>query len=527
MPAPSPTRSPWMGYPLPDTAPLQSDASAEVCIVGAGIAGLTTAYLLGKKGKSVLVVDDGGVGAGMTSRTTAHLMTAIDDRYYEIERLHGAQRAQLAYQSHAAAVEAIEAIAQHENIECDLERLDGYLFLPPDGDPDELLREYEAALRAGVEGLHWVDRAPMDAFETGQCLCFPRQGQFHPLKYLAGLAHAVTRLGGRIQRGHVEEVNGGDTPTVRLSGGERIDCRSVVVATNVPISDRLALHTKQAPYLTYVVAARVPRGSVEKALFWDTLDPYHYVRLKDPDGEVLIVGGEDHKTGQADDSETRFARLELWMRERFPMAREVQHRWTGQVMEPADYLAYIGRDPGHGQENVYVATGDSGMGMTHGTIAGILITDLIHGADVPWAQLYDPSRLTLKAAKDLVRENANVAWQYTDWLKPGQVDSVEAVPEGGGAVMRRGIHKIAVYRDAAGTVHQMSARCTHLGCIVRWNHADHTWDCPCHGSRFDALGHVVSGPAVKSLEPVGVSAPAPVNPTVYRSDRPEGPPPGP
>jgi glycine/D-amino acid oxidase-like deaminating enzyme len=322
-------------------------------------------------------------------------MTAIDDRYYEIERLHGPEGARLAAQSHAAAVEAIEAITRHEAIECELERLDGYLFLPPGGDPDELLREYEAAVRAGIEGLHWAERAPMDAFETGACLRFSRQGQFHPLKYLAGLAYALLGMGGRICRGHVQEVEGGTPPTVRLAGGERIDCHSVVVATNVPISDELALHTKQAPYLTYVVAARVPRGSVEKALFWDTLHPYHYVRLKNPAGEVLIVGGEDHKTGQADDSETRFARLELWMRERFPMAREVLHRWTGQVMESIDGLAYIGRDPA--DENVYVVTGDSGMGMTHGTIAAIVITDLIHGAEVPWAELYDPKRKNLRA----------------------------------------------------------------------------------------------------------------------------------
>jgi glycine/D-amino acid oxidase-like deaminating enzyme/nitrite reductase/ring-hydroxylating ferredoxin subunit len=511
-----------MGYPVPDTLALTADARCDVCIVGAGIAGMTTAYLLAKKGKSVLVVDDGAIGSGMTSRTTAHLMTAIDDRYYEIERLHGREGARLAAQSHSAAVEAIEAIARHEEIECDLERLDGYLFLPPGGDADELLREYEAAVRAGIEGLHWADRAPMDAFETGACLRFSRQGQFHPLKYLAGLAHAILRMGGRICRGHVQEVKGGAPPTVRLAGGERIDCHSVVVATNVPISDKLALHTKQAPYLTYAVAARVPRGSVEKALFWDTLRPYHYVRLKDPAGEVLIVGGEDHKTGQADDSETRFARLELWMRERFPMAREVLHRWTGQVMEPVDSLAYIGRDPA--DENVYVATGDSGMGMTHGTIAGILITDLIHGAEVPWAELYDPKRKNLRALATYAKENANVAWQYTDWLKPGELDSPEQIAAGRGAILRRGVHKIAAYRDAQGELHERSAKCTHLGCIVHWNHADNSWDCPCHGSRFDAFGHVIGGPAVSDLAPLEDSATSPVIAASAQAGSPPRPP---
>jgi glycine/D-amino acid oxidase-like deaminating enzyme/nitrite reductase/ring-hydroxylating ferredoxin subunit len=517
-----------MGFAVPEYPALDSDARVDVCVVGAGIAGLSTAYLLakkatkmGKKGKTVLVIDDGPIGGGMTSRTTAHLMTAIDDRYREIERLHGAEGARLAAQSHCAAVDAIEAIARHEGIDCDFERLDGYLFLPPQGDPDELLAEYEAALRAGIEGLHWADKAPIDGFDTGQCLRFSRQGQFHPLKYLAGLARAIEALGGRIHTGvHADSIEGGDAPCVHTSTGLRIDCGAVVVATNTPISDRLAIHTKQAPYLTYVVAARVPRGSVAKALFWDTLDPYHYVRLAGRDGELLIVGGEDHKTGQADDSETRFAKLELWMRERFPMAREVVNRWMGQVMEPVDGLAFIGRDPAHAHRNVYVATGDSGMGMTHGTIAGILITDLIHGADVPWAQLYDPSRLPLKAVRAYARENANVAWQYTDWVKPGDVDSEAQILEGSGAVLRRGAHKVAVYRDPSGGLHEFSAACTHLGCPVKWNHADHTWDCKCHGSRFDALGHVLNGPAVKDLKPVEIPPPPAVTPAVHTRERP-------
>src|SRR5438477_3956840 len=377
MHAPEQTLSPWMSFHTALGEPLVADARTEVCIIGAGIAGMTTAYLLARKGKGVLVIDDGPIGGGMTSRTTAHLASALDDRYYEIERWHGEEGARLAAQSHAAAIEAIEAIARHEAIECELERVDGFLFLPPDGDPDELLREYEAALRARVEGVEWADRAPIPGIDTGPCLRFPRQGQFHPLKYVAGLAHAVRELGGRIHTGvHAQDVVDGDTPHVLTRSGQRIDCEAVVVATNAPINDRVAVHTKQAPYTTYVIAARVPRGSVERALFWDTLDPYHYVRVLDPAGEHIIVGGEDHKTGQADDSERRFANLELWMRERFPTAREITHRWSGQIMETVDGLAYVGRNPG--DENIYVATGDSGMGMTHGTIAGIVITDLVH-----------------------------------------------------------------------------------------------------------------------------------------------------
>lgn len=515
-------RSPWMSHFVPDAPSLDSDAHVDVCIVGAGIAGMTTAHLLAKKGRRVMVIDHGSIGGGMTSATTAHLSNALDDRYHEIERMHGAEGARLAAQSHSAAIEAIEAIVAHEKIECDFERLHGFLFLPPGGDPEELLREYESALRAGVEGLEWTSGAPIAGFDTGPCLCFPRQAQLHPLKYLAGLARAVRGLGGVIHCGtHVREVHGGGAPHVVTSNGHRVDCAAVVVATNTPISDRVAIHTKQAPYTTYVIAARVPRGTVEKALYWDTLDPYHYARLKDPHGDLLIVGGEDHKTGQADDAERRFANLELWTRTRWPSTREVLHRWSGQVMEPVDALAYIGRDPA--QENVYVATGDSGNGMTHGTIAGLVITDLIHGAVVPWARLYDPGRITLRSAPAFVRETGNMAWQYADWIKPGDVDSVEQVAAGSGAVVRRGVQKIAVYRDPQGELHEMSAKCTHLGCIVKWNASNATWDCPCHGSRFDALGRVLGGPAVDALAPVEPTrAPHPVapRPAIERRARP-------
>lgn len=510
MDMPAAARSPWMSFPMPSFPPLEADAHVDVCVVGAGIAGMTAAYLLGKKGKRVMVIDDGAVGGGMTSRTTAHLTNAIDDRYYDLERLHGEDGARLAAQSHFAAIEAIEAIVENEGIDCDFARVDGYLFLPPDGESDELVREYDAAVRVGVEGLAWVDAAPIDGFDTGRCLRFPRQGQFHPMKYLAGLARAIQRDGGIIHCGvHANEIEDGQC--VRTSSGLRISCDDIVVATNVPINDRLAIHTKQAPYMTYVVAARVPRGTVTPALFWDTLDPYHFVRLDKLDGEILIVGGEDHKTGQADDPERRFANLELWMRERFPMAREVLCRWSGQIMETQDFLAFAGRNPG--DRRTYVATGDSGMGMTHGTIAAILITDLIHGATVPWAHLYDPSRITVKAAGTFARENANVAWQYTGHVRAGELESVEDIRAGSGAVVRHGLRKLAAYRDPKGELHLMSATCTHLGCPVSWNHAENTWDCKCHGSRFDAMGAVVSGPANRALEPVEISSDEDVRPS--------------
>ncbi|HKQ09167.1 MAG TPA: FAD-dependent oxidoreductase [Blastocatellia bacterium] len=500
----------WMATAeVPARPPLTENIHADICIVGAGIAGMTTAYLLAREGRAVVVLDDGRIGGGMTERTTAHLSNAIDDRYFEIERLHGEKGARLAADSHTAAIDRIEAIVAEEGIECDFERLNGYLFVPPGESKEVLERELKAAHRAGLVEVEQVARAPLDAFDTGICLRFPRQAQFHPLKYLAGLARAIERNGGRLfTQTHASRMEGGAQARVETSDGYVVTAEAIVIATNTPINDLVTIHTKQAPYTTYVIGVRVARGSVTRALYWDTLDPYHYVRVQSLDGgdgnsdDILIVGGEDHKSGQADDGDQRLARLEAWARERFPDVGEVVFRWSGQVMEPVDGVAFIGRNPGD-PRNVYIATGDSGMGMTHGTIAGMLITDLIMGRDSEWATLYDPSRKTLGAALEFAKENVNVAAQYVeDYLSGGDLGTDEAVAVGEGAIIRRGLKKVAAYRDEQGVLHERSAVCPHLGCIVAWNGLEKTWDCPCHGSRYDRYGRVINGPANRDLERV-------------------------
>jgi glycine/D-amino acid oxidase-like deaminating enzyme/nitrite reductase/ring-hydroxylating ferredoxin subunit len=491
---------------LPTYPKLTEDLDADVCIVGAGLAGLTTAYLLGRAGKRVVVLDDNPIGGGETGRTTAHLASAFDDRFHEVERVHGLGGSRLTYESHAAAIDAIERIAREEGIDCDFERLDGLLF-PTGGDGRaELERERDAAHRAGFAGVELLDRPPVAAWGTGPCLRFPNQGQFHPLKYLAGIARAIERDGGRIFTG--SHVSGIDTdaerPAASTDAGHTVRAGALVVATNSPINDWVALHTKQAPYRTYVVGLRVERGAVPRALYWDTSDPYHYVRIQEErDHDVLVVGGEDHKTGQADDMDERWAALERWARERFPQAGEVAHRWSGQVMEPVDYLGFIGRDPA-GQRNVYVATGDSGQGMTHGTIAGLLLTDLVTGRPNAWETLYDPSRRSLKlpALAEFAKENVNVAAQFRDYVTPAEVASEDEIAPGCGALLREGMKKIACYRQEDGTVVRRSAVCTHLYCIVHWNDGEKSWDCPCHGSRFAPTGEVLNGPAAAPLEEV-------------------------
>jgi glycine/D-amino acid oxidase-like deaminating enzyme/nitrite reductase/ring-hydroxylating ferredoxin subunit len=502
------TVSIWMDtFEIPLETPLTERITADVCVVGAGIAGMTTAYLLSRSGKSVVVLDRGSIGGGMTGRTTAHLVNALDDRYFELEKLHGEEGARYAAESHTASIDQVETIVREEGIECEFQRLDGYLFVPP-GDAKKILDdELGATHRAGLIEVEKVDRVPWDSFDTGPALRFPNQAQFHPLKYLAGLAEAIKRNRGRIfTETHAKEIEGGKKARIETEGGGVVTADAVVVATNTPVNDLIAIHTKQAPYQTYVIGARIPRGSVERGLYWDTPDPYHYVRLESAGKganayDILIVGGEDHKTGQKDDASRRFAALERWTTHRFPMVEGIEYRWSGEVLEPVDSLAFIGRNP-MDSDNVYIATGDSGNGMTHGTIAGMLLTDMILGRKNAWESLYDPSRITLRALPEFAKENLNVAAQYTDVVLPGDVDSIDEIKPDCGAVISEGLSKVAVYRDADGVVHKLSAVCRHLGCIVNWNSLEKSWDCPCHGSRYDALGHVMQGPANSDLPAV-------------------------
>jgi len=504
---------------LPTYPPLQASTTADVCVVGAGIAGLTTAYLLAKEGRSVIVLDDSAVGDGQTGRTSAHLASANDDRFFDLRRMFGDEIAKIAWKSHAAAIDKIEQISAEEMIDCDFARLDGYLFCAPGDDANYLKQELDACMQLGI-AVEMVGQAPLGDFNTGLAIRFPRQARFHPLRYLNGLANALVKLGGKIHTGtHVNDVKGG-----RLSQGEMcvttcdngaaVQSKSVVVATNTPapINDWMGIYTKQSSYRTYMLVFQIPKGSVTDALFWDTgekqkgyqLRPYHYVRVEsqtDASHDLLLVGGEDHKVGQFDPSRSPFDELEKWTREHIGAAGEIVHRWSGQVQEPNDAMAYIGEAPTK-KPNVYVITGDSGMGLTHGTLGAMLITDLIQSRPNPWAKAYDPSRKPTAAPGEFVKENVNVAATYTEYLTPGEISDASQVQPGEGAILREGLKKLAIYRDPSGATHRLSCACTHLGCIVHWNSIEKTWDCPCHGSRFNATGDVIMGPAIEGLKKV-------------------------
>jgi len=475
------------------------------------MAGISTAYVLAKEGKRVAVVEAKKIGGGETGRTTAHLSNALDDRFHELIRLFGVDGARKAAQSHARAIDRIEENIEDLKIDCDFVRVDGYLFANDKKEEEELLQELEALQKIG-----WLDvvlrkECPVPTLTSLPCLHFPNQAHFHVLKYLAGLSNAILNEGGQIfTETKISRFDTGPVITVISEDGHTVSANHLVVATNTPVNDTVTMHTKQAPYRTYVVAASVRRNEVPDALYWDMKDPYHYVRLLkgnadgNTDGDtgvdLLIVGGEDHKTGQEHHPEKHFDALEQWMRQKFQLAGEVAYRWSGQVYEPVDSMAYIGRNPGD-SDNVYIATGDSGHGMTHGTIASMLITDLIMGRPNEWEKLYDPGRVSLKSSGEFLKENLNVAAQFKDYFTGGEVEDPAQVMPGTGAIMRKGMSKVAVYCDQDGVRHQCSAVCTHMGCVVSWNNVESSWDCPCHGSRFDPYGRVITGPAAKDPGP--------------------------
>jgi glycine/D-amino acid oxidase-like deaminating enzyme/nitrite reductase/ring-hydroxylating ferredoxin subunit len=500
------SRSVWMDIDVaPNSRPLQGDRECDVVVIGSGIAGISTAYELAIEGQRVIVVDRGKIAGGITARTSAHLAPLCDDLTSAMIGLRGEEISRRFYESQAAAVDRIEEIQEREQIDCDFRRLDGYLFQALNTDSKIIDDELDAVRKVGAP-VHRLVGVPFPHCEKQHVLRYPRQATFHPLKYLGGLATIIEAKGGIFCSGTiVEKIEERDNGSVGVTAsGGNITARAAVVATNSPIIDRFALHTKMAPYRTYAMAFSIRRGAIPDALYWDTLDPYHYVRLQ-PGADrtdYLIVGGADHKSGETDDASVRFEVLEAWTRNLIPAAKEVTHRWSGQVLDTIDCAGFIGRNPGNA--NIYVHTGDSGQGMTHGVVGALINSALIRGEVPRWAEVYEPSRKTPSGIGTFLRENVTAVKNFAEYLAPGEISSVNDLKPGHGGIVRRGVTKVAAYRDGAGKLYARSAACTHLGCHLHWNSFETCWDCPCHGSQFAVDGTPLNAPAVNSLAEVDI-----------------------
>jgi glycine/D-amino acid oxidase-like deaminating enzyme/nitrite reductase/ring-hydroxylating ferredoxin subunit len=503
---PPESRSLWLAT-TPETSysALAGDVEVDVTIVGGGLTGLVAAWLLTEAGTRVAVLEKGRIASGESGNTTAHITELVDTRYHVIERDFGRDGARLVARSNHDAIDWIERTSNALGIDCRFERVPAYLYTERAGDLGFLRKEFAAAERAGVP-VEFVNDVPLP-FPTAGALRVARQAQFHPRDFLLPLAERIVARGGRIfELTHMTGVSDGDPCEVETREG-RVRARNVIVASHVPANNWAALITKLPAYRTYAIAARdgrpIPRG-----LYWDTDDPYHYTRTQPTaEGDVLIIGGEDHKTGTETETLQRFESLLDYAGSHFGV-QQADYRWSGQIIEPVDGLPFIGLNTA--SEHVYVATGYSGNGMTWATVAGQLTADLVLGRSNPYADLYKATRVKpLAAAKDFITENIDFPkYLVRDRTTSADVqgDNPALVPKGVGRVLGINGVKYAVYRAEDGELHSLSPICPHMHCDVAWNDAERSWDCPCHGSRFTPTGQVLNGPAVTDMAPLPLRA---------------------
>jgi len=506
------SKTPWDDAQFAKYPKLAKDMTCDVVVIGGGITGLTAGYLLKKAGKRVCLLERDRLAHGDTGCTTAHLTSVTDLRLAKMAKQFGKETARAVWQSGAAAINTIEQIARSENIECEFRRVPGFLHATLDrdksleSDKDET-KELKADCRLAEEfgfAATFLNRVPL-VDRPGFRLA--NQAKFHPQRYLAALARLVDGQGSSIfERSEVkkfeEEAHG-----VKVNG-KQVRCDYIVIATHVPLMGKTGLvnatlfQTKLAPYSSYVVGATIAEGELPEASFWDTSDPYYYLRIdRTPKGLYAIFGGQDHKTGQVKDYDHRFAELGKRLREIIPQAKIDRH-WSGQVIETNDGLPYIGETA----ERQFVATGFAGNGMTFGALAAMMACDAVLGRKNPWQDIFCVNRKKARGGTwDYVIENLDFPYYLVrDRLKGSEARSPRDVKQGEGKVLIVDGKRVACSRDEKGKLTKVSAVCTHMGCIVHWNSAEKTWDCPCHGSRFQASGEVVAGPAESPLEEIKI-----------------------
>lgn len=491
-------------------SPLKRNGEFDVVIVGAGITGLSAAYFLKQAGQKVCVLERDRLGFVDTGSTTAHLTFVTDRRPSELAKTFGDQAATLVLEAGRAAINAIESIVDAEHLDCEFRRVPGFLCAPfnnQKNDTKRLERDADVTHRLGFP-CQYVERAP---YVNRPGVRFADQAKFHPLKYLNGLADAVDGDGSKVfDRTAVSEVK--DDPLCVIANGKQVRASNVVIATHVPLMGKAGtasaalLQSKIFPYTSYAIGATVPSGTIPEACYWDTSDPYYYLRVEaGKKQDYVIFGGEDHKTGQVANTEACFDRLAGALGRLVSSAR-IDRKWSGQVIETNDGLPYIGEMSGQ-----FIATGFSGNGMTFGTVAGLMARDAVLQRDNPWRDLFSPGRKKLRGGTwSYLQENLDFPYYYVrDRLLGVESTTTRGLKAGEGKVLEIGGEKVACSRDEQGTLHKVSPFCTHMGCFVRWNLAEGTWDCPCHGSRFHPDGRVLAGPAEEPLAPVKRPSPRP------------------
>ncbi len=471
---------------------LSGDIEADVAIVGGGITGLTLAHELARAGKKAVVLEAETFGYGTTGHSSCHLTTQIGFSYESVEKKFDGTTAKIVADSRLRGIEYIEMKAK-EGIACDFQRVPGYLYAEKAAKAKELEKEAEAAKAAGLD-VNLVNSAPLP-FARPKALRFENQAIFNSQSYLLGLARSLEGTSCVLyEKSRVVKVDD-DGKRVRTEFGS-VKAEHTVMATHLPPFINL-LQTLAAPYRSYVLGVTLRSDSIPNALYWDNEDPYHYTRLYEKGGRKwLVVGGADHKTGHNPADPDPFAELENYVYARYPVA-SVDYKWSAQYYEPSDGLPYIGLSP---FENVYVATGFSGDGLVYGTVAGLLLADLLQGRSNNWSDAYNARRITPRASgAHFVRENADVA-KHLVWDRIRGTKELDQIEPGQGAVIALDGKRLAVSCGVEGDWAAVSPICPHMGCVLQWNGSETTWDCPCHGSRFRRTGELLEGPSEVSLK---------------------------
>ncbi len=496
----------WDSKVIPRYSRAAGDKEFDVIVVGGGSTGLSAAYFLKKAGQRVAVLERGRLGHGDVGMTTAHLTAVTDTPLSDLVSSFGEENARRIWDAGEVAIDAIETIVRTHDIDCGFQRVPGFLTASLFGDADRLesdtekLKEIEATAKKLGIAARYKATVPVYA-RPG--VVFANQAIFDPLKYLAGLAREIEGEGSHIfEKSEVTDFK--DEPLTLSGNGFNFRCHRVIVATHVPLMGKTSLpsatlfQTKIAPYSSYVVGAKLPGTGHKQVSLWDLSDPYFYLRIEQRDDSgYAIFGGLDHKTGQADDGRDRYAQLKEILTGMLPEAK-VDCQWSGQVVETHDGLPFIGEI----STNQFIATGYSGNGITFGTTAALMATDYVFGRQNRWAELFSPHRKEVHSGGlwNYVKENFDFPmYRMKDTFAPAEADSVSEVRAGEGKVVKIDGEKVACYRNKSGQLQQVSAVCTHMGCTVKFNSAEATWDCPCHGSRFQPNGDVISGPAEEPL----------------------------
>ncbi|MCF0065294.1 FAD-dependent oxidoreductase [Dyadobacter chenwenxiniae] len=475
----------------------------DTLIVGAGITGITTALLLQKAGHKCVIAEAHNPGYGTTGGTTAHINTFADTTFAEVEKAFDKQAAKQFAESIAESVALIAANVRTYNLDCDFRWQNAYVYAETDKEVDELKDLFESALRVGVTA-EIADHAPAPV-PYQKAVVFDKQAQFHPLKYITGLQKQFTDLGGIVlENTRIEEIESQDDFHIAKSGERQIKAKAVVYATHIPPGGVNVLHFRNAPYRSYVIAALLNDDNYPDALVYDMQDPYHYFRTHEIDGQkYLIAGGHDHKTGHGDPQQS-FTDLINYTKRCYEV-KSIHSQWSAQYYVPADGLPYIGHLPG-ASNGIYTATGFNGNGMILGTVSAIVLSDLILKGQSTYESLFNPGRVKpIAGFMETIKENADVIGRFIgDRFGLEEIESVSEIPVGSGEIVTYKDQKLAIYKDPHGKIHALNPVCTHTKCIVNWNNSEKTWDCPCHGARFDTEGVVLTGPARADLEKVNI-----------------------